>query len=82
MVDKSIHNNPQDMAEERLERLKAQVSNISRNMNLLMAALTGKLGSFGDDGDSNSENKSEGKSKYQADSGKELWKESEKEQSS
>jgi hypothetical protein len=62
MVDESVHNNPRDPAEERFERLEAQVVNISHNMNLLMAALARNLEPFGDDGGSNSEIISKGKS--------------------
>jgi hypothetical protein len=51
-------------------------------MNLLMVALSSKLGPFRDDGGSNLENRSEGKLEDQEDSGKESRKESEKEQPS
>jgi hypothetical protein len=44
-------------------------------MNLLMAALASNIRMFKDDGGSNSENRSKGKSKDQEDPGKELWKE-------
>jgi hypothetical protein len=71
MEDKSVHNNPQDPTKVRIERLGAQVVDISRNMNLLMEALENKLGPFRDDGGSNLENISEGKSEDQEDSGKE-----------
>jgi hypothetical protein len=76
----SVHNDPRDPAEEIFERLEAQVIDISRNMNLLMAALASKREPFGDDGGSNSEIKSKGKSGDQEDSEKESRKESEKEQ--
>jgi hypothetical protein len=62
MADESVHNNPRDPTEERFEWLEAQVVDISHNMNLLMVALARKLRPFGDDGGSNSENRSEGKS--------------------
>jgi hypothetical protein len=54
MVDESVHNNPRDPTEERLE-WEAQVADINRNMNLLMAALASKLEPFEDDGGSNLE---------------------------
>jgi hypothetical protein len=78
MEDEYVHNNPQDRVEESFDRLEAQAINISHNMNLLMAALANKLRLFRDDGGSNIEIKSEGKSGDQEDSRKESWKESEK----
>jgi hypothetical protein len=49
-------------------------------MHLLMVALARKLGSFGDDGGSNSKFRSKGKSRDWEDSGKESRKESKKDQ--
>jgi hypothetical protein len=79
MVNESIHNIPQDLVEEIFETLEAQVADINHNMNLLMVALASKPEPFGDDEGSNSENRSEGKSKDQKNLGKESWKESKKE---
>jgi hypothetical protein len=53
MADESVHNNPRDLAEKRFEGIEAQVVDIDRNMNLLMAALVRKIRLFGDDGGSN-----------------------------
>lgn len=44
MAIESIHNNPQDLAEEIFSRLEAQVVDISCNMNLLMVALANEIG--------------------------------------
>jgi hypothetical protein len=74
MMNEYVHNNLRDPAEEIFERLEAQVFDISRNMNVLMAFLETKLGPFKDDGGSNLKNKLEGKSKYQEDSRKESHK--------
>jgi hypothetical protein len=76
----SVHIDPREPTEEIFERLEAQVVDISRNINLLMAALASKREPFGDDGGSNSEIKSKEKSRDHEDSGKESRKESEKEQ--
>jgi hypothetical protein len=78
MVDESVHNNPQDLV-ERFVRLEAQVTNINHNMNLLMVSLASNLESFGDDGGSNLEIRSEGKSRDHEDPKKGSWKEYEKE---
>jgi hypothetical protein len=51
-------------------------------MNLLIMALARNIGPFGDDGGCNSENRSEGKSKDDEDSGKESRNKSEKEKPS
>jgi hypothetical protein len=51
-----------------------QVSDISRNMNLLMEAVERNLMPFGDDGGSNSEIGSEGNLGDREESGKESWK--------
>jgi hypothetical protein len=48
--------------EERFERLEAQVYDITRNIILLIVAIERKLRPFRDDGGSNSEHISEGKS--------------------
>jgi hypothetical protein len=61
MANESAHNNPQDLAEERFVRLEEQVTNISHNMALLMAALASKLESFGEAGGSKSKIRTEGK---------------------
>jgi hypothetical protein len=61
MENEYIHNNPQDPAEEIFERLKVQVFNITRNMNLLMVALARNLNLFIDYGGSNLEITLEGK---------------------
>jgi hypothetical protein len=58
---------------------KCKFPDISHNMNLLMVALASKLRPFRDDGGSNSEIRLEGKLGDQEDSGKESWKEYEKE---
>jgi hypothetical protein len=55
MADKSTHKNPRDLEDEKFERLKAQVDDISHNMNLLMEVVESKLRQFGDYGGSNSE---------------------------
>jgi hypothetical protein len=55
MAGRSIHNNPQDPKSERFKMLEAQVTDINRNMNLLMASLISDLRPFGDDGDFNLE---------------------------
>lgn len=63
MVDEFVHNNAWDLAEERFVRLEEQVIDISCNM-ILMAALANNLGPFGlGVGGSNSEIKSDGKSR-------------------
>jgi len=82
MVDEYFHNNPWDLAEESFESLEAQIVDINHNMNLLMAALASKLESFGYYGGSNLEIESEVKSGDREDSGKESWKEFEKEKPS
>jgi hypothetical protein len=46
MVDEYVHNNPQDPAKEIFERLKAQVTDNNRNINIFMEALASKLKSF------------------------------------
>ena len=79
MADEYVHKNPRDPTEERFERLKSHVIDINHNMNLLMVALPSKLGIFGDDGGSNSDIISEGKSGDQEDLGKESQKEPKKE---
>jgi hypothetical protein len=55
MANKSIHNNPQDLVEERFQRLEAHVTDINCNMNLPMEALASNLRPFGDDEGSNLE---------------------------
>jgi hypothetical protein len=62
MVEKSVHNNPQDPIEEIFERLEVQVTDIGHNMKLLMEYPTDKVGIFRDDGGSNLEIRSEKKS--------------------
>jgi hypothetical protein len=64
MTCEFVHNNPRDLAEERIERLEAQVSNISNNMNLLTTSIEINLRPFEYDGGYNSEIVSEGKSRY------------------
>jgi len=54
MAGKSIHNNPQDLVEERFVRLEEQVTNINGNMNLLMADLVSNIEWFREVGGSNS----------------------------
>jgi len=54
MENEYVHNNPQDPIDERFERLEAQVTDISCNMNLLMVAIARNIGPFKDDGGSNS----------------------------
>ena len=78
MVDEFVYNKPQDPIEDIFERLESQFVEINHNMNFLMASLARNLGSFRDDGGSNSENKSKRKSKDQEDLGKESGNESEK----
>jgi hypothetical protein len=82
MVDKFVHNNPQDPTKERFARLKEQVTNISRNMSLLMAALASKLEPYEEAGGSNSKIGSEGKSGDNEDPEKESRKGLEKDQPS
>eukprot|EP00253_Pinus_taeda_P034565 PITA_34565 len=60
-------NEPCDPAELRFSQLKEQVADINRNVNLLMAALSNKLGIFGEEGGSNAEDKSEGGSEDRED---------------
>lgn len=59
MDDKSV-NNPRDRVEERFSRLEQQVTDINRNVNILMVALRNKIRIFGEDEDSNAEDKSKG----------------------
>lgn len=54
MVDESV-NEPRDPTKVRFSQLEQQVTDINRNVNLLMAALRNKLGIFGEDGSSNAE---------------------------
>ena len=74
MANKYVHNNPRDPAEERFERLETQVTNIEINMNLLIVALEIKIEPFIDNGGSNLDIISEGKSGDREDSRKESWK--------
>ena len=60
-------------------RLEAQANEINHNMNLLMEALQRNIGPFGDDGGSNLDIRSKGKSGYQEEPRKESRKESKKE---
>jgi hypothetical protein len=46
MADKFVHNNPRDIEEQRFESLKAQVTDISHNMNLLMEDIASKIKPF------------------------------------
>jgi hypothetical protein len=55
MVDVSSDNNPLNVAEERFSKLEEQVTDISRNMALLMENLLNKFIPFGEVGGSNSE---------------------------
>lgn len=59
MADESV-NEPRDPIEVRLSWLKQQVTDINRNVKLLMAALRNKLEIFEEYGGSNVEDKSEG----------------------
>ena len=56
---KEFVNEPRDPAKVRFTRLE-QVENINHNVNLLMETLNSKLGIFGEEGDLNVEEKSEG----------------------
>jgi hypothetical protein len=53
MANESVHNNPQDLVEERFVMLEEKVVDISCNMTLLMVDLTKKLRLFGEVGGSN-----------------------------
>ena len=66
MIDESV-NKPRDTAKLRFLWLEQQVTYINRNVNLLMTTLSNKLRIFGEDGDSNVEEKSEGGLGYQED---------------
>jgi hypothetical protein len=46
MADKFVHNNPRDIEEQRFESLKAQFTDISHNMNLLMEDIASKIKPF------------------------------------
>lgn len=59
MGDKSV-NKPCDLAEVRFSWLEEQVTDINCNVNLLMVALSNKLGIFGEEGGLNAKEKSEG----------------------
>ena len=63
-------------------RLEQQVVDINNNVNLLMAALSNKMGIFGEDGGSNAEEKSEGRLGDQGDTENQLKKESRKDKPS
>lgn len=52
MGDESV-NETRDPTEVRFSRLKEKVADINYNVNLLMAALSNKLGIFGEEGDFN-----------------------------
>ena len=52
-------NEPHDTAELRFLLLEEQVADINRNVNLLMAALSNRMGIFGEEGGSNVEDKLE-----------------------
>ena len=56
MGDESVKK-PRDSADVRFSRLEQQVTDINRNLNLLMVALSNKLGIFGEDGGSKKEEK-------------------------
>jgi len=58
MVDESM-NKPHDLAKERFLWLEQQVTYLNNNVNILMAALSNKLGIFKEDVGSNVEEKSE-----------------------
>jgi len=62
-VDESIHNNPQDIEEERFARMEDQVIDISRNMSLLIEDISRNIKPFGDIGGCNSEIRLEGKTR-------------------
>jgi len=55
-------NNPHDVVKERFLQLEAQFEDISYNVNLLMLALINMLSLFKEDGSSNAEDRSEGRS--------------------
>lgn len=63
MANKSM-NNPRDPVQERFSHLEAQVVYVSHNVNLLMSALTNKLGILGKFGGYNVEVRLEGRSRY------------------
>ena len=73
MADESV-NEPHDPVETRLMRLEQQVTDINRNVSLLMAALNRKLWIFGEDGGSNAEDQSERRSEDQGEMKNELKK--------
>ncbi len=56
-------NNPCDPTENRFSWLEQEVKYINHNVNLLMLALCNNLWIFGEDGDSNVEEKSKGGSR-------------------
>jgi len=58
MADEYV-NKPCDPAEVRFTRFEQQVTDINRNVSLLVAAFNKKMGIFGEDGDSNAEDKLE-----------------------
>jgi hypothetical protein len=78
MADESVHNNPQDLEEERFVRLEMQVVEINHNMNLLIEALEINIEPFGDDGGSKSKIKLEDKYGDNEYPKNESWKEPEK----
>jgi len=49
MGDKSV-NEPHDPVEVMFSRLKKEVVDINRNVNILMVALSNKIGIFGEEG--------------------------------
>jgi hypothetical protein len=61
MEDESIHDNPQYPTEERLARLEEKVTDLSRNMSLLMEDLENKMRPFKEVGGSKSKIRSNGK---------------------
>jgi hypothetical protein len=79
MEDEYVHDNPQDPAEERFVRLEEKVTNISRNMALLITTLSNNLGPFREAKGSNLEISSEGKLGDNEDPKKESRKDPEKE---
>jgi len=75
-------NEPRDHVELRFSRLKEQVTDINRNVNLPMVALSNNLGIFGEEGGSNVEEKSEGGSGDREDADNQRKKEHGKDQPS
>jgi len=79
MVEKSIHNNPWDLAKDRFVRLEEKVVDIFFNMSLLFVVLTSNIELFGEVGGSNLEIGSDDKTRDNEDPKKEADKEPKKE---